>query len=201
MWQFMKKTMGYPINEIFYTLQGEGFYSGRPAVFVRFSGCNLKCPFCDTDFRKKTNMTAEEIMKQVDMYNSHFVVLTGGEPSLYVDRTLINLLHDHGREVAIETNGTHALKGRVDWVSVSPKGDYCDKADVVLAKCNEVKVVFTGHDVSQYLDIQAEHYYIQPCDLHDAMRNKETLKQAIEYCKKHPQWSLSLQTQKLLGIK
>ena len=193
--------MNYPINEIYYSIQGEGFYSGRPAVFIRFSGCNLKCPFCDTDFRKCTEMKGEEILAKVDMFDSKFVVLTGGEPGLYVDRPLINLLREHGKYIAMETNGTRCLKGKIDWVTVSPKTDFCNDAEVVLPKCNEVKVVFNGHDISHFLMIPADYYYLQPCDTGDRMENERLLKMAVEYCKHHPQWSLSLQIHKILNIK
>ena len=111
----------YRINEIFYSLQGEGANSGTPAVFVRFAGCNLHCPFCDTDFDTYTEMTAEEILDEIGQYPADFVVLTGGEPSLQVDDALVDAMHSRDLVIAVETNGTHPLPDNIDWVTVSPK--------------------------------------------------------------------------------
>lgn len=180
----------YKVNEIFYSLQGEGANTGTPAVFVRFAGCNLRCPFCDTDFSAFTEMTAEEIVAAVEEYPSNFVVLTGGEPSLQVDDALISALHNADCVCAIETNGTHDLPQDIDWVTCSPK----EGSKLVLREADEVKVVFTGQDVEKYTDeIEAESYYLQPC----SCQNTEDV---IAYCLAHPHWSLSLQTHKLLNI-
>ena len=122
--------MSYRVNEIFYTLQGEGCHSGIPAVFVRFSGCNLRCPWCDTEFSDYTEMTAEEIVAEVlslyDIPNERrrMVVLTGGEPSLQVDEALTNALHAAGFYICIETNGTRPLPAGIDWITCSPKLPY-----------------------------------------------------------------------------
>ena len=185
--------MTYKINEIFYSLQGEGANAGTPAVFVRFSGCNLRCSFCDTDFNEYTEMTAEEILDRIGQYPSNFVVLTGGEPSLQTDDALLEALHEQDYVIAIETNGTRELPFGIDWVTVSPK----EGSKVVLQEADEVKVVYTGQDVVQYLDINAECYYLQPCwkDGHD---NRE---EVIAYCLEHPEWSLSVQLHKILNIK
>ena len=124
----MSKT--YKINEIFYSLQGEGFYTGTPSVFVRFSGCNLSCPFCDTDHNQGVMMTADEIAAAVNAYPASHVVLTGGEPSLFVDDELTAALHGHF--IAMETNGTHPVAAGVDWITMSPKSDFVDGAEPVL---------------------------------------------------------------------
>lgn len=180
----------YKINEIFYSLQGEGANTGTPAIFIRFSGCNLKCPFCDTDFASYKEMSAQEIIDEIEQYPSSFVVLTGGEPSLQVDRKLINALHAQDFVVAIETNGTHALPEDIDWVTCSPK----EGSRIVLREADEVKVVYTGQDVEQYTDlIEAESYYLQPCSC-------ENTEEVIAYCLAHPVWSLSLQIHKMLNI-
>ncbi len=194
----------YKINEIFYSLQGEGANTGTPAIFIRFAGCNLRCPFCDTDFADFNEKTIDEIMSEIAQYPSNFVVLTGGEPSLQLDQELIDALHDEDYVVAIETNGTHELPEEIDWITVSPK----EGSRIVLEQADEVKVVFTGQDVEQYLGIEAESYYLQPCSREEkvmdngkeTIRRTDNVKDVIEYCLAHPHWSLSLQTHKLLNI-
>ena len=159
----------YKVNEIFYTLQGEGAHSGIPAVFVRFSGCNLHCPWCDTEFTSHTDMTAEEIVAEAlslyDIPNERrrMVVLTGGEPSLQVDKPLIDALHQAGFYICIETNGTHPLPDGIDWITCSPKM-VCPPSSLALKKVNEVKVVFTG-DYNPEIwreQLEAEHWMLQP---------------------------------------
>ena len=142
----MRNTV-YHINEIFYSLQGEGFHTGRPAVFVRFAGCNLRCPFCDTDFSHSEPMTAEQIARRVFDYSTHphtLIVLTGGEPSLQVDNELVDALHAHQQTVTIETNGTRPVPDNIDWVTLSPKAVPADESKVVLS--HEPKVVLTQAD-------------------------------------------------------
>ena len=111
----------YRVNEIFYSLQGEGANTGTPAVFVRFAGCNLRCPFCDTEFDSYTEMTAAEIADEIGRFPADFVVLTGGEPSLQVDDALVETLHARDLVIAVETNGTRPLPADIDWVTCSPK--------------------------------------------------------------------------------
>lgn len=195
----------YKVNEIFYSLQGEGANTGTPAIFIRFAGCNLRCPFCDTDFSDFIEKTAEQIMEEISQYPSNFVVLTGGEPALQVDDKLIAALHAEDYVVAIETNGTHELPDELDWVTVSPK----EGARLVIHEADEVKVVYTGQDVEQYLDIEAESYYLQPCSVEEKImengvettRRTDNVEEVIAYCLAHPHWSLSLQTHKLINIK
>ena len=178
----------YKINEVFYTLQGEGAHSGIPAVFVRFSGCNLRCPWCDTEFAEFTEMSADEIVREVlsiyDIPNERrkMVVLTGGEPSLQVDTPLIDALHAAGFYICIETNGTHPLPDGIDWITCSPKMVYqsegrsisetvyqrsglsAKRSSLALKRVNEVKVVFTGtYDPEIWRSqLEAEHWLLQP---------------------------------------
>lgn len=178
------------INEIFYSLQGEGYHTGTPAVFVRFSGCNLRCPFCDTQFESGCMMTDEAIVEEVMQYPATLVVLTGGEPSLFVDNALIDKLHSCGKYVAIETNGTHLLPDTIDWVTCSPK----ENSLLSLKQADEVKVVYQNQPVEVYRElISASHYFLQPCSC-------KNTQEVVDYIKTHPHWRLSLQTHKYIGI-
>lgn len=177
------------INEIFYSLQGEGFHAGTPAVFVRFSGCNLKCDFCDTRHEEGKDMTDEEIVEEVLRYPSRMVILTGAEPGLWVDDALIEALHKVGKYICIETNGTCVLPEQIDWVTCSPKQGTVLK----VKRMDEVKVVYLGQDVSSYLQLPATHFFLQPC----SCRNTE---EVVGYILQYPQWRLSLQTHKLINI-
>ena len=192
------------VNEIFYSLQGEGYHVGTAATFVRFSGCNLHCPFCDTQHESGTEMSDEEIVEAVAANPARLVVITGGEPSLQLTRNLVNALHDIDKMVAVETNGTHRLPGNVDWITLSPKDKYLGgEAKVVLNIVDELKVVFDGiHAPDMYNGIMCTHgRYLQPLDTGDAERNAQIRNAAIEYIKKDPRWKLSLQTHKMLNIR
>lgn len=193
----MSKT--YKINEIFYSLQGEGFYTGTPSVFVRFSGCNLRCPFCDTDHNQGVMMTADEIAAAVNAFPASHVVLTGGEPSLFVDDELTAALQGHF--IAMETNGTHPVAAGVDWITMSPKSDFVDGAEPVLTECDELKLVYTGQNLDRYASFAARHHFLQPCDYGDAGKNRLLLKECIQACLDNPVWRLSLQTHKYLDIR
>lgn len=186
------------INEIFYSLQGEGHYTGTPAVFVRFAGCNLKCSFCDTDFTSFTEMTEDDIVRETGQYPANHIVITGGEPTLQITASLVSKLHDAGKYVQIETNGTNVLPDgcNIDWVTCSPKY----KA-VRLQHIDELKVVFEGQDMSQYDGLTATEYRLQPCDTQDEGKNKEILRQTIDFILKNPKWKLSLQTHKILNVR
>ena len=194
----MKK---YKINEIFYSLQGEGNLTGTAAVFVRFSGCNLKCQFCDTKHQEGQMYTADEICRQIANYPALLVVLTGGEPTLQIDEALIDALHAHDFFVAIETNGTIQPPDNVDWVTLSPKDMFCENATPIITEVDEIKVVFTGELINTYDHILAAYRYIQPCDTGDPYKNAAIIKKAIEYVKNNPKWRLSLQTQKILNVR
>lgn len=211
----------YAIKELFYSLQGEGFHSGRPTVFVRFSGCNLWngkeadrknaiCNFCDTDFVGTDGSygakypDAESLILQIkklwpDTKNSKirpYVVCTGGEPLLQLDKNLIDRIHEHGFELGIETNGTLEAPEGIDWICMSPKPN----TQIKLISGDELKFIFPQLqlDPLEFESLNFRHFYIQPMDGFE-MGNSTQL--AMEFCLKHPQWKLSLQTHKLLGIR
>lgn len=188
------------VNEIFYSLQGEGFHTGTASAFVRLSGCNLRCPFCDTDHAQGTEMTEEDIVTRVSQFPTQHVVITGGEPSLFLTTSLVELLHNAGKYVAVETNGTHALPPNVDWITLSPKDSFVANATPQIEHCNEIKVVFDGSPIPTYSHIKAEHRFLQPCDTGFAERNALIVKKAVSYILSHPEWRLSLQTHKIINI-
>ena len=209
--------MSYAVKEIFLTLQGEGAQAGRRAVFCRFAGCNLWtgreqdrgsaiCRFCDTDFVgmdgegggrfAESDTLADAIAEawgagEADRY----VVLTGGEPMLQVDAALIDALHAHGFTIAIETNGTFAVPRSIDWICVSPKAG----TDLVLTAGDELKLVHPqlGAEPERFAALGFDHFFLQPMDGPDRAAHTES---AIAYCLAHPQWRLSVQTHKYLGI-
>jgi len=213
--------MSYAVKEIFHTLQGEGAHAGRAAVFCRFAGCNLwtgrkqdrpkaVCRFCDTDFRGTDGKNGGLYRNAVELadriatiWSAHtegeavppFVVCTGGEPLLQLDATLISALHDHGGQVAVETNGTRPLLPGLDWVCVSPKAD----ATLVVRSGNELKLVYpqAGAPPERFGRLAFEHFFLQPMDGPERLDNR---RRCLDYCRRHPRWRLSLQMHKLLGI-
>lgn len=207
------------VNNIFYSLQGEGRNTGRAAVFIRFAGCNLRCSFCDTEFESYREMNNEEIMAEVEALSPQpsaikpLIVLTGGEPTLQVDEAFVDFLHQHGYEVAMESNGTRPAPQNLDWLTVSPKVNEKlemrnEKWEMKNEKCHqpdEIKIVF-GEDTDPAAIISHSSFliphllYLQPCDTGDPDRNKAITQACVEYIKAHPQWRLSLQTHKLIDI-
>lgn len=187
------------INEIFYSIQGEGFHTGTPAVFVRFSGCNLKCPFCDTKHEDGEMMSDEEICSEIAKYPAKMVVLTGGEPSLWIDEAFLREVHKVVPYIAIETNGTRELPFGLDWITCSPKRGRGSKLKI--GSADELKVVYEGQDISGYLNFPAAHYYLQPCDTQDEELNNNNLRMTIRQILDNPIWRLSLQTQKITKVK
>jgi organic radical activating enzyme len=195
----------YKVNEIFYSLQGEGFWTGTPMVFVRLSGCNLKCPFCDTDHTGFRGMSADEIVAEAKAAGGACgrVCVTGGEPGLQLDEALVNALHGAGYRIHVETNGTRPLPEGVDWVTLSPKSDVPGlKGDgtVVLEKADEVKVVYVGGVDEKWAAFPAEWHFLQPCDTGSPEKNKAILAETIDHIQRNPAWRLSLQTHKLSNI-
>lgn len=190
----------YRVNEIFYSLQGEGFWTGTPMVFVRLSGCNLACPFCDTDHRAGRPMTAEELVQAVRAEGPcKRVCLTGGEPLLQADRELVDALHLAGYKIHLETNGTRPVPEGVDWVTLSPKEDFVTGGKVVLERADELKLVLApGTDPAKWAGFPASWHFLQPCAAPDGSDNTA---ETVAYIQEHPQWRLSLQTHKLLNIR
>jgi len=214
-------TMSYAVKEIFYTLQGEGANAGRAAVFCRFSGCNLwsgreedraraLCQFCDTDFRGTDGVQGGRFETPEDLAavivqtwprsrpvreGTRFVVCTGGEPMLQMDDRLVAALHVAGFQVAIETNGTLPVLPSIDWVCVSPKAG----APLLQRSGNELKLVYpqASLDPAAFESLAFPYFYLQPMDGPGLPTHTRL---AVEYCLHHPQWRLSLQTQKLLGL-
>jgi len=208
--------VSYSIKEIFLTLQGEGAFAGRPAVFCRFAGCNLwsgseadragaRCTFCDTDFVGTSGPgggkfgDAEVLAKAIagcwPAGGKPLVVCTGGEPLLQLDQSLISALHRRGFQIAVETNGTLPLPGNLDWVCVSPKS----VKDLVVRAGDEVKLVFPQADCppEEFAALNFQHFYLQPMDGPDLVENQQL---AVDYCLRHPQWRLSIQIHKVLGL-
>ncbi len=208
----------YSVKEIFYTLQGEGAHAGRAAVFLRFAGCNLwsgreqdriaaVCRFCDTDFVgadgpgggkfADAKTLAEAVARTWPDREAgrRYVVCTGGEPLLQLDRPLIDALHAHGFEIAIETNGTIAAPAGIDWICVSPKG----RAKLVQLTGDELKFVYPQDDASPvaYEALPFRHFFIQPMDGPNLAANIE---RSTAFCLANPNWRLSMQMHKLAGI-
>ena len=212
--------MIYSVKEIYYTLQGEGAQSGRPAVFCRFSGCNLwsgrekdrpqaVCKFCDTDFSGTNGPGGGKFLNPMDLAQAvkdkfpviesksitPFIVCTGGEPLLQLDEPLVSAFHHHGFEVALETNGTLIPPSGIDWICVSPKAG----AELKPQSGDELKLVFPQEDLEPdiFESLDFRFFFLQPQDGPDIQQNT---RQAIRYCLEHPNWRLSLQMHKLIGI-
>jgi 7-carboxy-7-deazaguanine synthase len=209
----------YAVKEIFYTLQGEGAQTGRAAVFCRFAGCNLWsgrevdranaiCQFCDTDFADTNGPGGGKFASAAELAaaiaekwpragsgGKRFVVCTGGEPLLQLDATLIDALHTLGFEIAVETNGTVAAPAGLDWICVSPKAG----AVLVQQTGDELKLVYPqqGAEPERFASLAFRHFFLQPMDGPQREANTQA---ALRYCLDHPQWRMSLQTHKLLGI-
>lgn len=195
----------FRINEIFYSLQGEGYHAGIPAVFVRFSGCNLRCAFCDTQHQEGKMMSFEEIVDEVNQYPvAPLLVLTGGEPSLFIDEAFVGELRSKtGKKIAIETNGTRPLPTNLDWVTLSPKTGFegGNVEPCVVTNCDELKVVYLGQDLHQYKSIRANHRFLQPCYSDDDTQRQANMKACVDAVMNNPGWRLSLQIHRILHIR
>lgn len=194
----------YKINDIFYSVQAEGFLSGTPSIFIRFSNCNLRCDFCDTEYSSGIEMNISEILNNIEKFSSKYIIFTGGEPLLQDITELAKKLSDEGYILGVETNGMFDIQhDYFDWITVSPKND-----KIKINKCNEVKCVIGVDEIPNSYGIKADHYYISP---KNPTHNKEigtesadffdinVAKYCHEYVKKHPKWKLTLQTNKIIG--
>jgi len=195
----------YPIVEIFHSVQGEGYHTGTPSIFIRFGGCNLQCSWCDTDFSKWDRMSITEIMTILEQWTTKRIIYTGGEPAMQKLRPLSNELHSKGYNIAIETNGTIELKeGLVDWICVSPKDMLYPEFSIKQRKGDELKVVYTGQDLSMYDNLKKgfDNLFLQPCydESKDAGTNGETFHSTFDIVMQNPGWNLSLQTHKWMGV-
>lgn len=191
------------VNEIFTSIQGEGFYVGRAASFIRLAGCNCNCQWCDTDFEKYTEMSDEEIISQISHHS--LVVITGGEPMLQLKElcSLVKKLQALHHEVAVETNGSIKFDYAIfDWVTLSPKNDVAGGKPCLMTSCDELKVVYEGQDLDKYENIRAVFRFLQP-----QYNNKQSLQLCIDkiigQSSAYPRsdWRLSLQTHKLIGVR
>jgi organic radical activating enzyme len=200
------------IHEIFYSIQGEGFHSGKPAIFLRTAGCNLACSFCDTDFSLVETLSPQNILDRFQEYPCKFVVLTGGEPTLQHRelKPLLELLQSRGYYIAMETNGSlsEATSMALDWITVSPK--LSQKGKWVVKQGNELKLVYEGQDLKPYLDSEFEHYYLQPMEKRSEpwgngqrleQETREEWRKTIDAVKNNPTWNLSFQLHKELQIR
>lgn len=196
------------INEIFYSIQGEGCRAGIPSIFIRFSGCNLSCGFCDTRHEDFEELSEESIIRMVNEFPGKQIVLTGGEPSLFIDREFIEKLkRETGKEIAIETNGTRVLPDNIDWVTVSPKmgmsqtGD----SDIKCLRADELKVVDIGQDLEIYFSLPCVNsdtvMLLQPCYVPDEKERENNTRRTIQRVLSDPRWRLSLQTHRYLGVR
>lgn len=196
------------INEIFYSLQGEGHHTGYPSVFIRFSGCNLECPFCDTHHKEGILMSDDDIIRAVKLYRADWIVLTGGEPTLWIDEDFVRTLRRAtGKKVAVETNGTRPVPPSVDWVCVSPKdGISGDSGDATLHvdRADEIKVVDVGQPLDRYFAMPCRGpqtlMYLQPCYVADPVRNAANRMRTVSRVLEDPRWTLGVQMHRFLDI-
>lgn len=197
------------INEIFYSLQGEGHHTGYPSVFIRFSGCNLNCPFCDTDHTDGILMNDDDIIRAVNLYTASWIVLTGGEPALHIDSDFIRMLkRATGKKVAIETNGTVEIPQEIDWVTVSPKegisGSETGDSVVLEGRADELKVVDVGQPLENYFSMKCLKpetlMYLQPCYVDDEKEREANRLRTLRRVLSDPRWTLSVQLHKYLNI-
>lgn len=195
------------ICEIFYSLQGEGHHTGYPCVFIRFSGCNLACSFCDTKHEEGVFMDDEAIIRAVKLYSADWIVLTGGEPTLWIDEDFVSLLkRATGKKIAIETNGTRRVPPSVDWVTVSPKCNMegAGKASVAAERADELKVVDLGQDLEPYFSLpcvdERTLMYLQPCFVPDEDQFKRNRLSTVKRVLADPRWTLSVQLHRYLQI-
>ena len=194
----------YPIVEIFHSVQGEGYHTGIPHVFVRFGNCNLRCEWCDTNFLEYEMRDLEDIVSEVSSYNCDRVIFTGGEPALQDLGSIGMELKKLGLHISIETNGTIPVDPIIDWICVSPKDQLYPDAVIRQRSGNELKVVYCGQDLSMYDELRTgfEHHFLQPCymEAESVESNGSSFRMVESLVKRTPGWRLSLQTHKWMGV-
>ena len=194
----------YPIVEIFHSVQGEGFHTGVPRVFVRFGNCNLRCEWCDTDFLTYDEMSLTHIIEQILSFDCKRVIFTGGEPAMQDLSTIGSILKENDFHLSIETNGTIPVDSIIDWICVSPKDQMYPNSVIRQRFGNELKVVYCGQDLSMYDELKSgfDHHYIQPLYMeNDSVESNGKSFQIVEdLVKRSPGWRLSLQTHKWMGV-
>ena len=194
----------YPIVEIFHSVQGEGFHTGIPHVFIRFGNCNLRCEWCDTDFMTFQDMDIDSIIEEVLSYDCDRVIFTGGEPAMQDLSVIGKRLKEHGISISIETNGTIPVDPIVDWICVSPKDQLYPNVSIKQRTGDELKVVYCGQDLALYDELKTgfNHLYIQPCYVEgeSVEANGKGFKIVERLVKDNPGWRLSLQTHKWMGV-
>ena len=194
----------YPIVEIFHSVQGEGFHTGIPHVFIRFGNCNLRCEWCDTDFMTFEDMDIDSIIEEVLSYDCDRVIFTGGEPAMQDLSVIGKRLKEHGINISIETNGTIPVDPIVDWICVSPKDQLYPNVSIKQRTGDELKVVYCGQDLALYDELKKgfTHLYIQPCYVEDESveANGKSFQIVERLVKDSPGWRLSLQTHKWMGV-
>ena len=194
----------YPIVEIFHSVQGEGFHTGVPHVFVRLGNCNLRCEWCDTDFLTYDEMSLTHIIEQILSFDCKRVIFTGGEPAMQDLSTIGSILKEYDFHLSIETNGTIPVDSIIDWICVSPKDQMYPNSVIRQRFGNELKVVYCGQDLSMYDELKSgfDHHYIQPLYMeNDSVESNGKSFQIVEdLVKRSPGWRLSLQTHKWMGV-
>lgn len=194
----------YPIVEIFHSVQGEGFHTGVPHIFVRFGNCNLRCEWCDTDFLTYDEMSLTHIIEQILSFDCKRVIFTGGEPAMQDLSTIGSILKENDFHLSIETNGTIPVDSIIDWICVSPKDQMYPNSVIRQRFGNELKVVYCGQDLSMYDELKSgfDHHYIQPLYMeNDSVESNGKSFQIVEdLVKRSPGWRLSLQTHKWMGV-
>ena len=192
--------MKLTVNEIFYSLQGEGGRVGRPSIFIRLSKCNLRCSFCDTEFESGEDMTLEEILTEIEKFGCKWIIWTGGEPTLQLTDEMVVFFKTNGYSQAIETNGTRKVPKGLDYITCSPKQNF-DKIRALIPFANELRFPMAMGDPLPDMSIlpKADNYMLSP--IFDAANlNKENLEYCVQLIKENPQWSLSVQLHKLIEI-
>lgn len=193
--------MNLNVNEIFYSLQGEGGRTGQASIFIRLAKCNLKCSFCDTDFERGVKMTLDEVLQEIEPYGCRWIIWTGGEPTLQLNDKVVTYFKEKGYMQAIETNGTRRVPEGIDYITCSPKQHF-EKVKELIPEVDELRFpIQTGDSLPDASILpKAKHYFLSPI-----FDNEKIIPENVDYCisliKEHPLWALSLQTHKLIGIR